>query len=80
MALQHGLKTVPNDKTNLAFYDDFGKLPDQSIGNDVYNDFEAVKIQLVDYAGVLSYCPPFHTTFSKQLIYQVLIYMYCGND
>jgi hypothetical protein len=51
MALDHGLKTVPNDKTNLAYYDDFGKLSDQSLGSNVYNDFEAVKIQLVDYAG-----------------------------
>lgn len=52
MALQHGLKTVPNDKSNLAFFDDEqGKLKDQHQGTFVYDQFESIKIKLVDYAG-----------------------------
>lgn len=51
MAVQHGLKTTPNDKSNLAYFDDRGKLKNQSHGDAIYNDFEQVKIKLVDYAG-----------------------------
>ncbi|CAO3624193.1 unnamed protein product [Mucor hiemalis] len=50
MAVQHGLKTTPNDKSNLAYFDDRGKLNNQSHGDEIYNDFEQVKIKLVDYA------------------------------
>ncbi|KAI7894864.1 uncharacterized protein EV154DRAFT_497249 [Mucor mucedo] len=51
LALQHGLKTVPNDKTNLAFFDDEqGKLKDQHQGTFVYDEFESIKIKLVNYA------------------------------
>lgn len=51
MAIQHGLKTTPNDKANVAYYDHFGKLNNQTQGDLIYNDFENVKVQLVDYAG-----------------------------
>ncbi|KAG2229309.1 hypothetical protein BDF21DRAFT_466980 [Thamnidium elegans] len=50
LALDHGLKTVPNDKTNLAFFDERGKLSDQNQGTFVYNEFESIKIKLVNYA------------------------------
>lgn len=53
MALDHGLKTVPNDKTNLAFFDQRGKLNDQNQGTFVYNEFESIKVKLVNYAGKL---------------------------
>lgn len=51
LALDHGLKTVPNDKTNLAFFDQRGKLNDQNQGTFVYDEFESIKVKLVNYAG-----------------------------
>jgi hypothetical protein len=51
MAIQHGLKTVPNDKTNVAYFDTQGKLKDQNQGTLAYQQFESIKIKLVDYAG-----------------------------
>ncbi|KAK4512289.1 NifU-like protein 5, mitochondrial [Mucor velutinosus] len=50
MAMQHGLKTTPNDKNNVAYFDDSGLLKDQQEGINVSNEFESVKVKLVDYA------------------------------
>lgn len=44
---------MPNDKTNLAFFDQRGKLNDQNQGTFVYNEFESIKVKLVNYAGKL---------------------------
>jgi len=55
MAMQHGLKTTPNDKNNVAYFDDFGLLKNQEEGVDISNEFESVKIKLVDYAGIFTY-------------------------
>lgn len=55
MAMQHGLKTTPNDKNNLAYFDDFGLLQDQKEGISISDEFESVKIKLVDYAGIFTW-------------------------
>lgn len=52
MAVQHGLKTTPNDKNNVAFFDDFGLMKNQEKGIDTTNEFESIKVKLVDYAGL----------------------------
>lgn len=51
MATKHGLVTAPNDKANIAFYDDHGYLNDQSVGKNIYHQFEDVKTRLVQFAG-----------------------------
>lgn len=51
MATQHGLKTTPNDKNNVAFFDDFGLMKNQEKGINTSNEFESIKVKLVDYAG-----------------------------
>ncbi|KAG0743615.1 hypothetical protein G6F57_010068 [Rhizopus arrhizus] len=50
MATKHGLVTAPNDKANIAFYDDHGYLNDQSVGKNIYHQFEDVKTRLVQFA------------------------------
>ncbi|CEP12116.1 hypothetical protein [Parasitella parasitica] len=50
MATQHGLKTTPSDKNNVAYFDDFGMLEDQEKGIHTSDEFESVKVKLVDYA------------------------------
>ncbi|CAO3694392.1 unnamed protein product [Rhizopus stolonifer] len=50
MATQHGLITAPNDKTNVAFFDDHGYLSDSSADKKVYQEFEDVKVKLVKFA------------------------------
>lgn len=52
MAVQHGLKTTPNDKNNVAFFDDFGLMKNQEKGIDTTSEFESIKVKLVDYAGL----------------------------
>lgn len=54
MAMQHGLKTTPNDKNNLAYFDDSGLLKDQTEGISISDEFESVKVKLVDYAGIFT--------------------------
>ena len=51
MAQQHGLKTTPNEKTNLAYFDQHGFIKNQTQGHLIYEEFEQVKVQLVNYAG-----------------------------
>lgn len=51
LAIDHDLKTVANDKTNLAFFDEQGMLMDQNQGTSVYDEFESIKLRLVAYAG-----------------------------
>ncbi|KAI8971522.1 hypothetical protein BDF20DRAFT_915323 [Mycotypha africana] len=51
LAVKHGLKYTPNDKANVVYFDDNGGiLRNQSIGEQVSNEFEAVKVRLVEYA------------------------------
>lgn len=51
MAIRHGLKTVPNEKENLAFFGD-NCIIDKSVGNQVYFEFEDLKSKLLEYAGI----------------------------
>jgi polyamine oxidase len=51
MAIRHGLKTVPNEKENLAFFGD-NCIIDKSVGNQVYFEFEDLKLKLLEYAGI----------------------------
>lgn len=51
LAQDHGLKTTPNDKNNVSYFDDFGKLKDQQKGESISQEFETIKKKLVDYAG-----------------------------
>ncbi|KAI8377544.1 uncharacterized protein BYT42DRAFT_570659 [Radiomyces spectabilis] len=49
LASKHGLKTAPNNKENLAYFDDNGEIPDTQ-GQAIYHTFEKMMENLVDYA------------------------------
>ncbi|KAI9005861.1 hypothetical protein CLU79DRAFT_780794 [Phycomyces nitens] len=50
LATRHGLKTAPNDKDDVEFFDDYGQIKDGS-GKQVYDSFAESMIDLVNYAS-----------------------------
>ncbi|KAG0176658.1 hypothetical protein DFQ28_007059 [Apophysomyces sp. BC1034] len=50
LAMQHGLKTAPSDKSNVTFFNHHGTVSSH-IGKPIYEAFEKVMKDLVDYAG-----------------------------
>ncbi|RCI01975.1 hypothetical protein CU098_000804, partial [Rhizopus stolonifer] len=50
LAVNHGLKTTPNDKNDVVYFDDYGLLKNQQEGIQKSSEFEYIKAELVDYA------------------------------
>ncbi|KAI8987175.1 hypothetical protein BDB01DRAFT_784883 [Pilobolus umbonatus] len=49
LAVKYGLKVSPNDKRNVAYFDDEGEM-DHEIGKRVSDEFEEIKVKLVECA------------------------------
>ncbi|KAL0095383.1 amine oxidase [Phycomyces blakesleeanus] len=50
LATKHGLKTAPNEKDDVEFYDDDGQIKD-GYGRQVYDTFAEYMVDLVNYAS-----------------------------